>query len=106
MEKSDVKTQAEAYCAQEKAYRRSEEGQAEFASLPTPVQAKVREILEGRRGFRRVNGEIELSKKALVAEVARLKEKRADTKAKLPLLDAKIKAREAELAERFGEDSK
>jgi len=105
MDKKDIKAQAEAYCAQDKAYRRSEEGQAELAALPAPVQAKVREILEGRRGFRRVNGEIELSKEALVAEIARLKEKRADTEARLPLLDAKITEREDELAERFGEDN-
>lgn len=105
MDKKEVKAQAEAYCEQSKEYRRSAEGQAELASLPAPVQAKVREILEGRRGFRRVNGEIELSKEALVADIARLKEKRADTEARLPLLDAKIAAREEEYAERFGEDN-
>ncbi len=105
MDKKDIKAQAEAYCSQDKSYRRSEEGQAELASLPAPVQAKVREILEGRRGFRRVNGEIEMTKEALVADIARLKEKRADMEARLPLLDAKITAKEEELAERFGEDN-
>lgn len=105
MEKKDIKAQAEAYCSQDKSYRRSAEGQAELAALPAPVQAKVREILEGRRGFRRVNGEIELTQDALVAEIARLKEKRVDTEAKLPLLDAKIAEKEEELAERFGEDN-
>lgn len=106
MEKTEIKAQAEAYCEQPKSYRRSQEGQEALAALPAPVQAKVREILEGRRGFRRVNGEIELSKPALKAEIARLKEKRADTEAKLPLLDAKIAARETEYDERFGEDNK
>jgi len=105
MEKKDIKAQAEAYCSQDKSYRRSEEGQAELASLSAPVQAKVREILEGRRGFRRVNGEIELTKEALVAEIARLNEKRVETEARLPLLDAKIAEKEDELAERFGGDN-
>lgn len=106
MEKKEIKAQAEAYCEQPKAYRKSEEGQAEFNALPAPVKAKAREILEGRRGFRRVNGEIEFSKEALVADIARLKEKRADMEARLPLLDAKIAEKEDELAERFGEDNK
>lgn len=103
MDKKEIKTLAEAYCKNPKSYRKSDEGQAELANLPAPVQAKVREILEARRGFRRVNGKIELSKEALIAEIARLEEKEADVKAKLPVLKALISERKDELAERFGE---
>lgn len=103
MDKKEIKAQAEAYCKNPRSYRKSEEGVAELASLPAPVQSKVREILEGRRGFRRVNGTLEFSKDALVAHIARLKEKKADTEAKLPLIDARIAELETELSERFGE---
>ena len=45
MEKSEIKAQAEAYCENPKAWRKSAEGQKAFSELPAPVQAKVREIL-------------------------------------------------------------
>lgn len=106
MDKKEIKAQAEAFCANPKSYRKSEEGQAEFNTLALPVQAKVREILEGRRGFRRVNGVIEFSKEALAEQIARLKTKRVDTEAKLPLIDARIEELEDEYAERFGEANK
>lgn len=105
MDKKTIKAQAEAFCANPRSYRKSEEGVAEFSSLPVEVQAKAREILEARRGFRRVNGKIELTKEALVSEIARLEAKEADTKAKLPLIKALIVERKAELAERFGENN-
>jgi len=103
MEKKEIKAQAEAYCANPKAYRTSEEGQAEFAELSAPVQAKVREILEGRRGFRRVNGVIELSQEALEAEIARLEAKEADYADRVKAIKKVIADRKDELAERFGE---
>lgn len=105
MEKSQIKAQAEAYCENPKAWRKSAEGAKAFSELPAPVQAKVRELLEGRRGFRRVNGKIEFSKDALKEQIARLKEKSADIKAKLPLIDARIAELESEYDERFGEDN-
>lgn len=103
MDKKEIKAQAEAYCEQPKSYRKSEEGQAEFNALPLPVQAKAREILEGRRGFRRVNGKIEFSKEALEAEIARLEEKEAMYDERKSAIKKLIKERKEELAERFGE---
>lgn len=103
MDKKEIKAQAEAFCANPRSYRKSEEGVKEFSSLAAPVQAKAREILEGRRGFRRVNGSIELSKEAIVAHIARLKAKRDDMEARLPLIDARVAELEDELSERFGE---
>ena len=105
MEKKEIKAQAEAYCANPKSYRQSEDGQAELASLPTPVQAKVREILEGRRGFRRVNGVIEFSQEALEAEIARLEEKEATYDERKKAIKKLIAERKEELAERFGENN-
>lgn len=105
MDKKEVKTLAEAYCKNPRSYRKSEEGQAEFNALAQPVQAKVREILEARRGFRRVNGKIEFTKETLVSEIARLKQKREDMEARLPLIDARVAELEDELAERFGENN-
>lgn len=106
MDKKEIKAQAEAYCANPKSYRKSQEGQAELASLTAPVQAKVREILEARRGFRRVNGVLEFSNEALAEQIARLKEKRADIEAKLPVIDARIAELEDTQAERNGESNK
>lgn len=103
MEKKEIKAKAEAFCAKPKAYRKSEEGQAEFAELGAPVQAKVREILEGRRGFRRVNGVIEFTQEALEAEIARLEAKEADYATRVKAIKKVIAERKDELAERFGE---
>lgn len=105
MDKKEIKAQAEAFCENSKAFRKSAEGQAAFAALEAPVQAKVREILEGRRGFRRVNGVIEFTKEALEGQIARLEGKRADIEAKLPAIDARIADLKAELSERFGGDN-
>lgn len=105
MDKKEIKAQAEAYCANPKAWRKSAEGVAALAELPAPVQAKVREVLEARRGFRRVNGKVEFSKEALEAQIARLKTKREDTEAKLSLIDARVAELEDEFAERFGENN-
>lgn len=104
MDKKEIKVQAEAYCDQPKAYRKSEEGQAEFNELPAPVKAKVREILEGRRGFRRVNGVIEFSKEALEAEIARLENKADEYVSRGKAIKKLIEERKEELAERFGSD--
>ena len=106
MEKSEIKAQAEAFCAKPRVWRKSVEGQKAFAKLSVPVQGRVREMLEARRGFRRVNGNIEFSKAALEERIERLGEKYEDTKARLPLIKAKIGELKAELAERFGEDNK
>ena len=106
MEKKDIKAQAESYCANPRDWRKSEEGQAAFAKLPAPVQAKVREILEGRRGFRRVNGHIEFSKESLEAEIARLEEKSVMYDERKAAIKKLIKERKEEYAERFGEDNK
>lgn len=103
MDKKEIKAQAEAYCENPKSYRVSEKGQAELAKLDAPVRAKVREILEGRRGFRRVNGVIELSQDALEAEIARLEAKEADYAIRSKEIKKLIKERKEELAERFGE---
>lgn len=105
MEKKEIKAQAEAYCANPKAYRKSEEGQAEFNALEAPVKAKVREILEGRRGFRRVNGVIEFSKEALEAEIARLEAKESEYDERKKAIKKVIAERKEELAERFGGDN-
>lgn len=102
MDKKEIKAQAETYCANPRNYRKSEEGQAELAALAAPVQAKVREILEANRGFRRVNGVLEFSKEALTSQIAGLKDKRADIEARLPVIDARIAELESDLAERFG----
>lgn len=106
MEKKEVKALAVAYCENPRAWRKSEEGQKALSKLSPAVQTEVKSMLEARRGFRRVNGVIEFDKKALVSEIARLKSKRADMKARLPLIDARVKELEEQLAERFGEDNK
>lgn len=105
MDKKEIKAQAEAYCENPKAYRLSEKGQKEFAKLGAPVQAKVREILEGRRGYRRVNGVVEFSQDALVAEIARLEAKEADYAVRTKAIKKLIAERKDELAERFGESN-
>lgn len=105
MEKKEIKAQAEAFCENPKAYRKSEEGQAEFKELDAPVQAKVREILEGRRGFRRVNGVVEFTKEALEAEIARLEAKGLEYADRAKAIKKVIAERKDELAERFGEDN-
>ena len=105
MDKKEIKAQAEMYCENPKAWRKSQEGVAALAKLPAPVQAKVREILEARRGFRRVNGVIEFSKEALVADIARLEQKEADLADRSKAVKSLIAERKAELAERFGEDT-
>jgi len=103
MDKKDIKTQAEAYCKNPKKYRKSPEGVTAFLALAAPVQAKVREILEGNRGFRRVNGVLEFSKEGLNDQITRLEEKLADVEAKKPLLKARISELKSEYKERFGE---
>lgn len=105
MDKKEVKTLAEAYCKNPKSHRKSEEGQAELANLPAPVQAKVREILEARRGFRRVNGKIEFSKETLISEIERLSEKKASYAERTKAINARVAELKDELAERFGENN-
>jgi hypothetical protein len=105
MDKKEIKSQAEAFCANPRVYRKSAEGQAEFAQLAPAVQAKVREVLEARRGFRRVNGVIEFDETTLAGEIARLKDKKATLAAREELLDSRIAELEAEQAERFGAGS-
>lgn len=105
MEKKEIKAQAEAYCENPKAWRKSEKGQAALAKLDAPVRAKVREILEGRRGFRRVNGVIEFSKEALEAEIARLETKADEYVSRGKAIKKLIEERKEELAERFGGDN-
>lgn len=102
MDKKDIKAKAEAFCAQDKSYRKSEEGIAEFNSLAPQIQSKVKEILEARRGFRRVNGSLEFSEEGLKAQIERLEAKKAEMESRLPVLDVKISDLKDELAERFG----
>jgi len=102
MEKKEIKALAEAFCANPKSYRKSAEGQAEFNEFEAPVKAKVREILEGRRGFRRVNGVIEFSQESLEAEIARLETKEAEYAQRSKTIKKLIAERKDELAERFG----
>jgi predicted nuclease with TOPRIM domain len=106
MEKKEIKSLAEAFCAKGKSYRKSEEGVAEFNALAQPVQAKVREIVEANRGFRRVNGSLEFTEEALKAQIERLEVKKADMEARLPVLENKISDLKDELAERFGDNNK
>ena len=103
--KSEIKAQAVAYCDKAKAYRKSDEGQAELAAMAPAVQTKVREILEGNRGFRRVNGKIEMTKEALVANIARLEEKAEMFDERKKAVKGRISELKDELAERFGEDT-
>ncbi|NCN39986.1 hypothetical protein GW916_01925 [bacterium] len=103
MEKKEIKALAEAFCENPKKYRKSEEGVAKFNELDAPVKAKVREILEARRGFRRVNGVIEFTQEALEAEIARLEAKEADYTDRVKAIKKVIAERKEELAERFGE---
>lgn len=102
--KSEIKAMAEAYCDKAKAYRKSDEGQKELAEMAPAVQTKVREILEGNRGFRRVNGKIEFSKEALVAHIARLEEKSEMYDERKKALKGRISELQADLADRFGDE--
>lgn len=98
--KTEIKAQAEAYCDKAKAYRKSAEGVKELSEMAPVVQSKVREILEGRRGFRRVNGVIEFSDKALAAEITRLEEKSEMYDERKKVIKGRILELKKELADR------
>lgn len=102
MDKKEIKAIAEAFCAKDRSYRKSDEGVAEFNSFAPQVQSKVREILEAKRGFRRVNGSLEFSEEGLKAQIERLEAKKAEMESRLPVLDQKISDFKDELEERFG----
>lgn len=106
MDKAEIKAQAEAYCENPKAWRKSAEGVEALLELPAQVQAKVREILEGRRGFRRVNGVVEFTQEALDGEIARLEEKKEMYGERAVLIDTRISELKAERSERFGTKTK
>lgn len=104
LSKAEIKAQAEAFCDKAKAYRKSAEGLTELAEMAPAVQSKVREILEGNRGFRRVNGKMEFSKEALVAHIARLEEKAEMYDERKKAIKGRISELKADLADRFGDE--
>lgn len=104
MDKAEIKAKAEAYCDRPKAWRKSAEGQKALAELPAAVQTKVREMLEGRRGFRKVNGVMEFTKEGLEEQIARLEEKAEMYAERSKAVKKLIAERKAEYAERFGDE--
>lgn len=93
-----VRQQAEAFAALPKSERK-----AKFNTLPDDVRALARELVTSRnRGFRHVNGRIELSQEFLANEITRLREKRDSYEERAKIINVKIAEFEQEYTERFG----
>ena len=63
-----------------------------MAASATPT----REVLEARRGFKRVNGAIVFTSEARLYHIARLEQKLKDLKERIPALEARIKELKAQ----------
>jgi hypothetical protein len=97
---------AEEFFAKRKTMTAAERKTA-FAALPDKAtQLLARELVTTReRGYRHVNGRIELSKERLASEITRLKAKQTDFARREQVISTKIADYEAEYAERFGGDN-
>jgi hypothetical protein len=97
-----LRQRAEEFFAKRKTLTRAAR-KAAFAALPDKAtQLLAREMVTTReRGFRHVNGRIELSKTRLADEIARLKAKRDEYATRAQIINSKIAEYEAEYAERF-----
>lgn len=93
MENVEVRKRAEAFAALPKAERKTA-----FAELPDAVKPLARELVTSKyRGFRHVNGRIEMGQELLASEIARLTAKEAE----LEVRKEKVGNRIAELREEW-----
>jgi hypothetical protein len=95
-----VKEEASKFLNTPKKERRAKDG---FNKLHPDVQHEVRKVLEGRRGFRKINGKIEFTDAELENQILRLNEKKQAYIERVPLIDERIADLEAEQASRQGE---
>lgn len=90
-----IKEQAQAFAKLPKAERREK-----YKTLPYEVQMEARRIIEAKRGVMHVNGKLTFTTPELKRQIEHLKNKVANYKEAVPVLESKIEAYEEELAER------
>lgn len=95
-----VKAEAAKYLNTPKAERRAKGLFKKIAETQPEVAHEIRKVLEGRRGFRKINGVIEFTDSELVNQIDRLKEKKQAWEERGPQIDERIADLEAELESR------
>lgn len=99
LSRKEIKAKAKAYLDTPKAERRAAGTFHKILEKEPEVAHEIRKVLEGRRGYRRVNGRMEFTPAALRDQIERKREKLASLDDRKKILQAQIEDHEDELAE-------